>query len=135
EDGTGLAQPDLGDQELEAVAARRGGAGAPLVLIDDGDGRLGPAEILGPLHEVVLAGGAGGGVPGPGEGGLAEGWGRAGGKVVGANLGIAACNGHDRSPWLLTGRAGGTGRTRVERADGRPAAAGRRAGRARCAAG
>ena len=60
EDGPGLAQPDLGDQELEAVAAHRGGTGESLVLIDDGDGRGRPTQILGTLHEVVLPGRAGG---------------------------------------------------------------------------
>src|SRR5436305_13294518 len=59
EDGPGLAESNLGDQELEAVAIHGGGTGAALVLIDDGDGRLGPTQILSPLHEVVLAGRAG----------------------------------------------------------------------------
>ncbi len=60
EDSAGLAEPDLGDQELEAVAVNRGGAGASLILVDDGDGCPRPAQVLRPLYEVVLAGGAGG---------------------------------------------------------------------------
>ena len=98
EDGPGLAQPDLGDQELEAVAVHRGGAGASLVLVDDGDGRLRPAQVLGPLHEVVLPGGAGGVLADLQQGGLADVDEGGAVKMVGTNLGTAAWNGHDGSP-------------------------------------
>src|SRR6516162_7491519 len=49
-----------GGVDGQSLAGRRGGARAPLVLVDDGDGRAGPAQVLGALHEVVLPGRAGG---------------------------------------------------------------------------
>jgi hypothetical protein len=45
---------------LEAVAARRGGPRATLVLIDDLDPFRGPSQVSCATGQVVLAGGAGG---------------------------------------------------------------------------
>jgi hypothetical protein len=52
------AQPDLGDQPLEATALRGRGAGQPEILIDHHDLLRRPAERLGAALEVVLARGA-----------------------------------------------------------------------------
>src|SRR5262249_49393880 len=98
EDGPGLAQPDLSDQGLEAVTVHRGGTGTPLVLIGDGDGGLGPGHGAGPRREVVVPGGAGSVLADLKEGGLTDVDKRGAIKMVGANLGTAARNGHDGSP-------------------------------------
>ncbi|HYT95033.1 MAG TPA: hypothetical protein VEL76_40325 [Gemmataceae bacterium] len=45
EDSSGQAEPDLRDQELEAITMQPGSAGASLVLIEDGDGRWRPAQF------------------------------------------------------------------------------------------
>ena len=54
EDGSGLAQADLRDEELKAVPILRRRTGMPLVLIDDGNGRLRPTQVLGTQSEIVL---------------------------------------------------------------------------------
>src|SRR5262249_35415967 len=125
EDSPGLGQSDLGDQELEAVAVGRGGAGASPVLIDDGDGGRRPAQILGPLHELVLPGGAGGVFADLEQGGLADVDKRRALKMVGTDLRTAAWDRHDKSPdegRVLGAEVEGT---RVERADEQRAVAGR----------
>src|SRR5262249_58112619 len=98
EDSPGLAQPDLSDQELEPIAVHGGGTGASLVLIDDGDGRPGPAQVLSTLHEVVLPGSAGGMLTNLEQGGLPDVDERLAVKMVGANLGTAARDDHGGSP-------------------------------------
>src|SRR5271166_2700341 len=52
----GLAQPDIGDQVREALAALGGGAGAAQVIIDYHDLVLCPAQLPGAAGQVVLAG-------------------------------------------------------------------------------
>jgi hypothetical protein len=98
EDRAGLAEADLGDQELEAIAVHRGGPGAPLVLIDPRDGGLRPAQVLGALHAVVLAGGAGGVLADLKQGRLADVDERLALKMVGPHLGGTAYGGHGGSP-------------------------------------
>ncbi len=98
EDCPGFAQPDLCDQELEAFAVHGGGAGESLVLIDDGDGRPGPAQLLGSLHQIVLPGGAGRVLEDLEQSGLPDVDERGTIKMVRTDLGIAARNCHHGSP-------------------------------------
>jgi len=93
-----VAQDDLCDQELEAIAAHGGRTGESLVLINDRDGSFRPAQFLGALHEVVLAGRAGGVFTDLKESGLSDVNKRRAFKMVQTNLGTAAWESHDRSP-------------------------------------
>src|SRR5215813_2893534 len=54
------AQADFGDQILKSGAPYRRRSRAPLVLVDDHNQRVRPAELPYPLGQLVLAGCAGG---------------------------------------------------------------------------
>jgi hypothetical protein len=84
------AEADLGGAGLEAVATGGGGGGAPLALVDRGDGRLRPAQVVAALHEAIPAGSAGGVLAGLRQGRSADVHEGLAVKVVGPNLGGAA---------------------------------------------
>ena len=58
DDKAGVAEPDLGDERLEAAALGAAGAGETQILIDDVDALARPAEIDGTIDEAILELGA-----------------------------------------------------------------------------
>ena len=50
-----MAQPDLGDERLEAVTALRRGPGVALILVNKMDVLWRPAQVTGAAFEIVLA--------------------------------------------------------------------------------
>ena len=53
-----MAETDLGDQLLEALAFGRAGTGFAQILVDDLDPLARPARCLSPLNQAVLQFGA-----------------------------------------------------------------------------
>lgn len=97
QDRPGPAHAHFGEQLLEAIAADRRGARAPLVLVEDGDAFLRPTQSAGALDEMVLARGAGGMRANLEQGGLAHVNERLAVEMFGAEF-SRRWAGHDRSP-------------------------------------
>ena len=60
QDGSAMLESDFSDQRLKAIATKGGSARVALVLVNDMNALAGPSQALGPVHQVVLAHGAGG---------------------------------------------------------------------------
>jgi hypothetical protein len=87
EDRTGLPQADVGNEGWEADASGRRGAGAALILVDDGDLFRRPPQSTGALDQIIVTCGTGGVFPHVDQGGLPYRDKRPALKRVGANFG------------------------------------------------
>ena len=94
----GLPEADISTEGLEADAPGRRGAGAALILVDDGALFWSPPEVTGPLHQIILACGTGGVFPHLEQSGLPNRDKRPALKMVRTNFGYWVVCDHRKTP-------------------------------------